>query len=197
MSIQGKGKENYPLRSMHRFINFTNKDYNPIQTSDGDRRKLIVRCSDEKIGDGVYFTRLYTCLENEDVLTWLFQFFMNRNIQEFNSTKGRNIPKTEYQMEIAHSNSDVVSDWLEYVIEEYHENRQETELRWSAQDQLSSFREYCSNHGVKLDIDSRKLGCRLSLLVKKRGILGISNKHSKFGERRHFDFSIIIPSISK
>jgi len=197
VSIQGKGKENYPLRSMHRFINFTNKDYNPIQTSDGDRRKLIVRCSDEKIGDGVYFTRLYTCLENEDVLTWLFQFFMNRNIQEFNSTKGRNIPKTEYQMEIAHSNSDVVSDWLEYVIEEYHENRQETELRWSAQDQLSSFREYCSNHGVKLDIDSRKLGCRLSLLVKKRGILGISNKHSKFGERRHFDFSIIIPSISK
>lgn len=195
--IQEKGKDPYQLRSFHRFVTFTNKEHNPIQTSKDDRRKLIVQCSDEKKGDSAYFTRLYQCLDNEDVLVWLFQFFMQRNVTEFNATRGRNIPKTEYQQELAQGYTDVVADWFDHVIDEYHVKQGMNEMLWTSKDQLNSFRDFCSDHGVKLELDSRKLGVRLSLLVKKKKIQGITSKPSKFEERRHFDFPVIISSFSK
>ena len=191
VTIQGKGKELYPIRSMHRLLNFSNKTDHPIQTSEDDRRKLIMRCSDEKIGDDVYFSRLYEAMDDEDVLTWFFTFFSTKDVKAFNDTKGRCMPKTEYQLDIVQSYSNVIEDWLNYVLEEYLFQRNEKELLWSSQEQLTSFREYSASHGIKLELDSNKLGVRLTRLIKDKHIQGIENKPSSRTQRRHFNLPLI------
>jgi hypothetical protein len=50
LTINGKGKDQFPITSYHRFITNSNTA-DPVKTSKGDRRNVIIRCSDEKKGD--------------------------------------------------------------------------------------------------------------------------------------------------
>ena len=47
LTINNKGLNKFEIDSHHRFINTTNNE-DPIKTTKGDRRNLIIRCSDEK-----------------------------------------------------------------------------------------------------------------------------------------------------
>ena len=189
LSIEGKGKVIYRLFSMHRILLFNNKTDNPVQTSKGDRRKLIARASDEKIGDGPYFTELYSYIEDIDVMTLVFQFFMKRDISTFNATRGREIPKTEYQLDIIESYANPVELWLKELITyrymDKHSEEYKESMVWSAAEQLGSFRQWCSNHGVKLELSSPALGVR----IKNLKIDGIEKKHTNAGNTRSFDLA--------
>ena len=187
LAIEGKGKVIYKLHSLHRIMLFNNKTDNPIQTNKGDRRKLIIRSCDSKIGDGEYFKTLYSCVEDLDVMTLLFNSFMTRDVSTFNSERGREIPKTEFQLDIIESYSNPVELWLKDLIhfryldkttEEYSE-----ELTWTASEQLSSYRSWCENNGVKLELSSLALGVR----IKNLKVEGISNKHTNRGGLRIFN----------
>jgi hypothetical protein len=169
ITIEGKGKALYKMTSFHRIMLFTNKTDFPIQTSKSDRRKLIARCSDEKIGDDVYFDRLYSLMENEDVLTALFLFFINRDVEEFNRQRGRKIPKSDYQLNIADNYSDPIEDWLQYLVEIYYEEQNRESLEWSSVELLGSFREFSNLNGIKLELTSQQLGVR----IKNKNIAGI------------------------
>ena len=57
LTINNKGANQYDIQSYHRFIISTNNE-EPINTSKDDRRKFIVRCSDELIGKKEYFNSL-------------------------------------------------------------------------------------------------------------------------------------------
>jgi hypothetical protein len=184
--IEYKGKGIYNLASFHRLMLFTNKIDHPIQTSKSDRRKLIVRCSDEKIGDSDYFNRLYTLLEDDTVMAAMFQFFMNRDVRAFNSERGRLIPKTEFQQTITENYSNPVEDWVKSLTEylekdgrlEYHES-----FTWNSAEALQSFKTYCSNNGIKLELSSVQLGVRL----KNLNITGVGLLKTKSCNLRTFD----------
>lgn len=177
LPIEAKSKGIYTLNSFHRIMLFTNKTNHPIQTSKNDRRKLIVRCSDEKIGDGEYFNRLYTLLDDDNVMSTLFQFFMKRDVRQFNHERGRLIPKTDYQQTIVENYSNPVEDWIESLTAylevngplEYHES-----FEWTAEETLGWFNRYCSLNGIKLELSSIQLLVRIKLL----NIDGIEKKKS-------------------
>jgi hypothetical protein len=186
LSLEGKGKVIYRLKSMHRLVLFNNSTNNPVQTTKGDRRKLIVRASDEKIGDGAYFNDLHSCIEDLDAMALLFQFFMKRDVLKFNNERGRDIPKTEFQLDIIESYANPVELWIKELInyrylpkttEEYKET-----IEWYAAEQLNSFRAWCSNNGIKLELSSPQLGIR----IKNLKIDGIENVHTKTGAKRVF-----------
>jgi hypothetical protein len=65
LPINQKGKGQYIINSFHRFLGMSNGE-NPIATGKNDRRKLIVRCSDELIGKSEknveYFNRFYSII---------------------------------------------------------------------------------------------------------------------------------------
>jgi len=187
--IHIKGRDVYTMRSMHRFITFSNKTNDPVQTSKEDRRKLIVRASDEKIGDGEYFTRLYQCINNKDIIAFLFTCFKKANIQHFNSTQGREIPKTEYQLTVVENYGNVIEDWINYIKEEYHVNQGLESVEWSPAEQLTCYREFCGRHGVKLELTSNMLGVRLSLYVKEKNIAGIITHKTNVCKKKIFMLS--------
>ena len=190
VDIHSKGQNVYTMRSLHRFIVFSNKTNDPIQTSKEDRRKLIVRASDEKVGDSEYFTRLYQCINNKDVLAFLFICFQKANIEHFNNTKGREIPKTEYQLTITENYSNVMEDWLTYINEEYHINQGLDKVEWTAAEQLTCYREFCARSGVKLELTSVALGVRVTLYVKDKNLSSIILHKTKICNKRIFKFPL-------
>ena len=56
------------------FFTTTNKD-DPIDTKHDDRRNVIIRASDEKIGDKEYFNMMRKLLNNKCVLRTCFYYF--------------------------------------------------------------------------------------------------------------------------
>jgi hypothetical protein len=70
LTINQKGIDSYDTISYHRFIVTTNS-LDPIPTSKGDRRTIIIRCSDEKKGDSAYFNKLKTYIIYGFLLQWI------------------------------------------------------------------------------------------------------------------------------
>jgi hypothetical protein len=67
LTINQKGIDPYDITSYHRFIVTTNSQ-DPIPTSKGDRRTLIIRFSDEKKGDSEYFNKSKFFIGDENVI---------------------------------------------------------------------------------------------------------------------------------
>lgn len=190
IDIEPKGGKIYTMSSFHRLMLFTNKTDHPIQTSKGDRRKLITRSSDEMIGNRVHFDRLYGILENEDVLIGLFKFFMSRDITEFNLTRGREIPKTEYQETIKENYTNPVEDWIKYLLGHIDPDsgfEQKETLVFNTLEQVASFHNYCSLAKIKLELSNVQLGVRITNLK----IDGISSKKTKSNYLRIFNLQEI------
>jgi len=187
--IEGKGTPSYTINSFHRLILFTNKAECPIQTSENDRRKLIVRCSDEKIGDGEYFTKLHYLIDKEEVLIALFKMFSTRDIEAFNAMRGRNIPKTEYQKIITQNYSSPVEDWVKHLVH----TTPTDDLALSSNQLLEGFNEYCKSNGIHLSLSTRQLGVRLSLLNME----GISTKSSNGSTFRVFKIPLLKTALEK
>ena len=75
MYINQKGIAQFSITSHHHFIITTNKE-NPIKTQKGERRKFIVRSSDELIKNVPYFKQLYKYMDTVTaVRTCLFYGF--------------------------------------------------------------------------------------------------------------------------
>lgn len=80
ITINGKGKERFSIDSYHKFISFANPDTygnEPMTTTDGDRRKWFVQCSDELVGNKAYFDVFYKMLGDRDSVKTVFEYYRN------------------------------------------------------------------------------------------------------------------------
>ena len=182
LPIEGKGIDPFIMRSFHRLIGFTNKTNYPVQTSEDDRRKLIIRCSDEKLGNTVYFSELYSYMDDNIVMGALFNYFNKLDVEEFNKKRGMPLPKTTYQKIITESYSDPIEDWiLDIASSEEGEN----EVLFSGAELHTSWTNYTRSVGIKLELSLPQLGTRITLLGDK--IKGITKKHTKKGVQYVFN----------
>jgi hypothetical protein len=196
LNIESKGQKIFTMRSFHRQISFTNQENFPIQTSKNDRRKLVIRCSDEKVGNTEYFNELYSIIADEEILIELFNFFMNRDVELFNKERGRNKPTTEYQQILTENYSNPVEDWLKTVPElsglkcpscEYVNDKCSTclfyksnEIEWTSTEAIEQFKYYCERTNNKIDLSAKALGVRINILIMNK-LVGIDKKHTKYG----------------
>ena len=103
LNINNKGVGQYPVMSYHRFIATTNNE-DSIPTEKGDRRNLVIRCSDEKKGDTEYFKQMYEYLEDVNVIRTLYDHFNGLpNMDKFHEIP---LPKTEFQEDMKDSKCD-------------------------------------------------------------------------------------------
>jgi hypothetical protein len=96
MTISKKGVNQFSINSYHHFIITTNKE-NPIATTKGDRRKLIIRSSDEFIGNREYFNKMYALLENVEFIRTCYDYLKEYDL---NGYEDKDIPKTEHQEDL-------------------------------------------------------------------------------------------------
>ena len=95
LTINNKGINQFDINSYHRF-HFTTNKLDPIKTTQDDRRNLIIRSSDELIGNKEYFANMYdNLLSNVNVIKTCYEYFKKLpNLKTFNNIQ---IPHTEYQ----------------------------------------------------------------------------------------------------
>ena len=181
LAINQKGIPQYKIKSYHRFITTTNKE-EPLNTTNGDRRNLIIRSSDEKKGDYIYFETMHKFLEEIDVIRTCYDYF--KGIEGMDKFKDIPIPLTEYQTNLKELSKSPIEQWLESFTREHDDTESIIELFGIEVYEL--FKNWCSDNGIKYEIDSRKLGVRLTNM-KINGIY--RGKHTNKGETKIFNIT--------
>jgi hypothetical protein len=177
LTINNKGTNQYDIISHHRFIITTNKE-EPINTSKDDRRNLIIRSSDEKVGNKEYFKTLHEYLEDINIIKTCYEYF--RGILYMDKFMTIPIPQTKYHEELKELSISPVEGWLLHFTTQ-NQNRDTIELGISGI--YEKFSDWCDESGLEYKCSSLQLMVRLQRL----NLNGIQKQHTKQGNRTVFD----------
>lgn len=180
LAINQKGIPQYKIKSYHRFITTTNKE-EPINSSKGDRRNLIIRSSDEKKGDYIYFETIHSFLEDNNVIRTCYDYF--KSIEGMDKFKDIPIPQTEYQINLKELSKSPIEQWLESFTRE-HMNDNNKCIELLGIDIYELFKSWCNSNGIKYDINAVKLGVKL-INMKINGVS--KGRHTMKGDTKLFN----------
>lgn len=171
--VNEKGVKPYSMNSYHRYINTTNED-EPSKTTQGDRRNLFIRCSDEKVGNKEYFKELYGYVEDRTVIQDLYEYF--KRMKDIHLFKAIPKPVTKYQETLMEGNRSYQDMWLEHYAIQHSLTK--TSLI-PASEVFAVFNDWISTNRISLSFPissmsfGKKLGCmKVSGLesVKQSGV---------------------------
>ena len=115
--INGKGKDQFGINSYHRVVTESN-DLDPTRTSEDDRRNLIVRCSDENIGNTEYFNHFYSAIERPHALRSIYWAYKRMDLSRW---VFRHIPRTTYHESLIECNKDPIQQFMEDFVLTNHD----------------------------------------------------------------------------
>ena len=179
VQINGKGKKPFKMLSIHRLLNATNNETGgAISPHNGDRRNVIIRCSDELCNNREYFNKFYELLDNKKLIRKFYDYCYNLDGLE----KLELPPKTEHH--------DILIDGNKCYITEF---MKEKTYNWTAQKittmeilplQLyTEFKEWADANGFKYETNTIHL-------VRKIGLLKIPNSKARAKGSRYITFNI-------
>lgn len=182
LTINKKGVSKYEIDSFHRFIITTNNE-EPINTSKDDRRKFIIRSSDELCENKDYFEKIYKYLEDVNVVKTCYEYF--KCIPDMHSFGKIPIPVTEYHNDLKEESISPIELWLKDFV---YENADKKEIKLKACDVFNCFNDWILEMKIKYECNSVKMIVRL----KRLNIYGIqTGVHSKHGNVCVFDINKI------
>jgi Family of unknown function (DUF5906) len=88
LHYEKKNVDQITVRNFNRFIITSNHEI-PIVAGDNDRRYVIFRCSNEKVGDKQYFESFARYMENSDNIKAIYQYLMSVDISTVNWIRDR------------------------------------------------------------------------------------------------------------
>lgn len=169
LTINNKGVGQYKIQSYHRFITTTNKP-EPMGTTDGDRRKWFIKCSDELKGNDSYFVSFYKMLEDENVVKTCYEYFKGLEAaDEFHLLK---MPKTEYAEDLCSLSKSPIEQFLgDYVLGIDLKNGVYTKDVLSAV-LFDDFKRWKEDNDIKFDVNN----ISFTLKLKHLNINGITKQ---------------------
>lgn len=182
LAINNKGKDQYQIVSHHRFIITTNKE-DPIKTEKDDRRNLIIRSSDEKVGDKEYFNKINEYLEDINVIRTCYDYF--KSIKDMDKFGLIPLPKTEYQENLKELYKSPIEMWLEDFTRT-HYNEETVEKLGS--EIFGEFEFWRRENNITYETNSVKLGIALANL-KIKGIT--KGRHTRQGDTKYFNITLL------
>lgn len=159
--INPKKEKRYFTQSYHVFTGMLNprNEGDGVKSKEGDRRNIIIRCSDEKVGDTEYFKELWKIFEDENSMASLYKYLMEMPDVPFRFTADM-LPKTDYQEKIKQANRSYIDLWLESICEQ----KSLAKLDITGIDALSSYLNWTKINNIKetYEMNSVKMGLRLA-----------------------------------
>jgi len=204
MHINNKGISCYEIQSFHRYMSMTNKSDAGILTTKGDRRKLIIRSSDELIGNEDYFNKFYAYLENENALRTFYDYL--KNMKDI-KVKLNQPPVTEYQEILKELSTNPIELWIDshalYIENNYRKEGHVLQkddaysldaagnIIWSVlpKTQYDSFVKWRDSCGFNYETNTTKLGVNIKLLNSPFITKG---KRSSGGSSTYRDFNLTL-----
>ena len=183
--INNKGVAAYSVESYHRFIITTN-NYEPVETSQDDRRNFIIRSSDEKCGNKEYFNTLYELLEDTNVVKSCYEYFKSLETNSFSKLE---IPRTEHHKQLIEINTNPVELFLEYLTRTTPDtDLKDNALLLTTEQLYKSYLGFCESNGIStFGMTGTKLSARLGYLK----VQGISTKRTESQRLRAFDMYLL------
>ena len=184
LTINSKGQNSYLIKSVHRFIGTTNKN-DPFNTEHGDRRNWVVRSSDEKINDKIYFDNLRNLFNDINVQRTIYDYLMSiPNMDCFNSLP---LPNTAYQNDMKDISRSPFDRWIEYLIIDNNINNADSDknkvIEFTSAEQYKSFKSWTTANGIVYDTTSIKM----VVSIKRLNVPGISSIHTNKGNIQRYD----------
>ena len=176
LTINTKGVSEYNIKSYHRFIMFSNGS-DPIQTTDGDRRKFIIKASNELCGNKEYFADFYKMLDDVDVMKTMYEYF--KSIPDLKDFAKLDLPVTEYQKVLKEYNKSPVQQWIEF----FAHSRTGTH-KIKASDLFDIFTEWKNENVNNFQMSNTKFGRDLKLMM----LDGIECKKERDGFKYVIEF---------
>jgi len=182
--INPKGKDQFEIRSLHRVIRPTNIT-DPVKTHAKDRRNIIVRCSDENVGNTEYFTTLTTALARPNALRSIYWSFKTMDLSNWNF---RNRPITDYHKTIIESSRNPLDVFMEAFTFRF---RNETEKVLYGSEMLAEFKAWKDggNYSFGEKIDEGTLVKKIMLELKLPADTIIKLTRGSKGIRRRYDLT--------
>lgn len=175
--INEKGVAQYTTKSHHRFIITTNSD-DPIETGYDDRRFVIIRSSDEKVGDSEYFTKLMEHIRDDNVIVACRDYLSGlEGLDKFHSEK---LPTTAYQDNLRENSLSPIEVWIRDVM---CARTAKDVYELTNKEIYDSFTKFCYENGITYETSSVKLGVKLSSL----NLPGVGALRTKAARGRSFD----------
>lgn len=182
ITINNKGFNQYEIPSYHRFIISTNNE-EPINTTKDDRRKFIIRCSDELIGNKDYFKKFYEYLDDINVIKTCYEYFKSvPDVDVFNKLP---VPITEHHESLMEYSISPIEQWLrDFTFQKQNCGNQE----YTMVQILEKFIDWCNDNHIKYEVNSLQLSVRMNRL----NINGIEKHKGGKGKRTTiFNFSLM------
>jgi phage/plasmid-associated DNA primase len=178
MKINNKGVSQFPINSFHRFIITTNNE-EPIATSKDDRRKLIIRSSDELCGNKEYFKKMYELLDDTNAIKSVYEYF--KSIPDMDKFGSLPMPTTEHQENLKEMNANPIESWLKDFVERKLGN---PTIKETSKKLYEDFHEWINNSNItNYQCDALKFSVRL----KNLKLPYITKDHTKYGNTNVFD----------
>jgi hypothetical protein len=178
MKINNKGVSQFPINSFHRFIITTNNE-EPIATSKDDRRKLIIRSSDELCGNKEYFKKMYELLDDTNAIKSVYEYF--KSIPDMDKFGSIPMPTTEHQENLKEMNANPIESWLKDFVERKLGN---PTVNITSKKLYEDFDEWINNSNItNYQCDALKFAVRL----KNLKLPYITKGHTKIGSNTIFD----------
>ena len=163
LPINMKGKNQFETQSYHRFISTTNGE-EPFTSKKDDRRNAIIRCSDEKKGDHEYFTKLFDCLEDVNIVKSFFEYL--KSIDGLDKFHKIDAPITEYQTDLQQLSRTPIELFVRNVVEQADEE-EEDEVKYTSKELYDKFKQFVSSNNFKYEVNSNQFSVRLKREIPK------------------------------
>jgi hypothetical protein len=158
MMINSKGMKPYPIDSFHRFLITTNNQ-DPVSSGEDDRRKFIIRSSNELIGNKEYFKKFYAYLEDVNAVKSFYEYL--KSIPDMNDFSSLPLPETEYHREVKDASISPIEAWLMDLVLQLDIT---SNAEYSSTDLLHEFSKWIFDNSIKFEINSIQLGLRFGRL---------------------------------
>lgn len=196
-TINPKGKDQFDIRSLHRVIRPTNTT-DPTKTHSKDRRNVIIRCSDENVGNTEYFTELIRKLKQPNALRSLYWSFKQADLSNWDFRKR---PITDYHKTIIESSRNPLDRFMEAFT---FAHRDKPEMVLYGAEMLAEFKAWRDgggySFGEKIDegtlIKKLKLELKLpadTIVKMTRGSKGIRSRYDIGILKKHYGVGLQIP----
>lgn len=162
ININDKGKPHFPIKSYHKFISFSNPDHfgnEPMTTTEGDRRKFFIMCSNELIGNVEYFKEFNAYLSDVNAMKNVYEYF--KQMEDVKTILKDKLPETEYHKEL----KQIAIPPLKLFLMDYLRTWYRTEdscFERSTDELYEELQHWSARTGIKYECNKLQFGCRLA-----------------------------------
>jgi len=183
LTINEKGKAQFDIKSYHKFMITTN-NFDPLRVEQDDRRNIIIRASDELIGNKEYFTKWNNEYLEVNCIKTFYEYF--KSLPDLDKFHFMEEPNTEHQQDLKQLSISKPEMWLKYYT--YKSTIGGTAIptepkKLCSMEIFQDFNNWKENQKIQYDTTALKL----IIAIKNLRIDGVSTKKEKHGNMTLFD----------